>query len=116
MWDCGEATTREVLDALPDGKPRAYTTVLSIMQVMEKKELLTRSSEGVAHIWSASVTRDQVTAPMMRSLVRNVFGGKESAVVQQLLGDHQVSEKELAEIRALLDEHEKTKENRGKDL
>ena len=105
LWDRGEATTRDVLEALPDGKPRAYTTVLSIMQVMEKKQLLTRTSEGVAHIWQAAVTRDEVTAPLVRDLLRNVFGGRPAAVVQQLLGDRKVSPEELAEIQKLLDSH-----------
>ncbi|NRB73470.1 MAG: BlaI/MecI/CopY family transcriptional regulator [Verrucomicrobiales bacterium] len=105
LWERGEATTRDVLEALPDGKPRAYTTVLSIMQVMEKKALLTRSSEGVAHIWGAAVTRNEVTGPLVRDLVRNVFGGNSAAVVQQLLGGRKVSSEELAEIQRLLDSH-----------
>ena len=105
LWERGEATTRDVLEALPDGKPRAYTTVLSIMQVMEKKALLTRSSEGVAHIWRAAVTRNEVTGPLVRDLVRNVFGGNSAAVVQQLLGGRKVSSEELAEIQRLLDSH-----------
>ena len=105
LWERGEATTRDVLEALPDGKPRAYTTVLSIMQVMEKKALLTRSSEGVAHIWGAAVTRNEGTGPLVRDLVRNVFGGNSAAVVQQLLGGRKVSSEELAEIQRLLDSH-----------
>ena len=39
LWRRGPSTAREVMEALPDGKHRAYTTVLSVMQVMEKKEL-----------------------------------------------------------------------------
>lgn len=105
LWDREQATAREVLEALPDGKPRAYTTVLSTMQVMEKKKLLSRSSEGVAHLWRAAVSRDEVTVPLVRNLVRNVFGGRAAAVVQQLLGDDAVSDEELAEIRDLLDRH-----------
>ena len=106
LWDRGEVTTREVLECLPDGKKRAYTTVLSIMQLMEKKGLLTRSSEGVAHIWSAAVSRDAVTIPLVKNLVRNVFAGRASAVVQQLLGGDDVSREEIEEIRKLLDEHD----------
>ncbi|MEM7698267.1 MAG: BlaI/MecI/CopY family transcriptional regulator [Verrucomicrobiota bacterium] len=106
LWERGEATTRAVLEALPDGKPRAYTTVLSMMQVMEKKGLLTRSSEGVAHVWRAAVEREAVTAPLLKNLVSHVFAGKASSVMQQLLGGETVSPEELAEMRRLLDEHE----------
>ena len=40
LWERGPSTAREVLEAMPDGKKRAYTSVLSVMQVMEKKGLL----------------------------------------------------------------------------
>jgi predicted transcriptional regulator len=39
LWEHGPSTVREVLERLPDGKPRAYTSVLSVMQVMQKKGL-----------------------------------------------------------------------------
>lgn len=106
LWETSEATAREVSESLPDGKKRAYTTVLSVMQMMEKKGLVTRTSEGVAHIWSATVSRNEVTVPLVRKLKRNVFGGSASAIVQQLLGGDKVSPEEIAEIRTILDEHE----------
>jgi BlaI family penicillinase repressor len=109
LWQQGRATTREVLETLPDGKPRAYTTVLSVMQVMEKKGLLTRQSEGVAHIWKPARTRRQVMGPMMKTLVRNVFGGSASAALQQLLGDQSIDADELAQIREVLDKHASNK-------
>lgn len=106
LWDGGEATARQVLDLLPDGKPRAYTTVLSTMQVMETKGLVSRRSHGRSHIWKADVSQDDVTRPLIRDLVRNVFSGRPAAVVQQLLGgDEPISDEELAEIRQLLDAH-----------
>ena len=48
LWEHGPSTVREVLERLPDGKPRAYTSVLSVMQVMQKKGLLAakRQKEG----------------------------------------------------------------------
>jgi len=105
LWEQGQATTRQVLELIPDGKPRAYTTVLSVMQVMEKKGFLTRQSEGVAHIWKPTRTRRQVMGPMMKTLVRNVFGGSASAALQQLLGDVSIDEQELAQILDVLNKH-----------
>ena len=40
LWEKGPSTAREVLEAIPDGKKRAYTSILSVMQVMEKKGFL----------------------------------------------------------------------------
>src|SRR5688572_10328806 len=86
LWEKGPLTARAVLEALPDGRRRAYTTVLTVLQVMEKKGLLTRKVDEVAHVWRPAVSRRQIMGPMLRGLVRNVFGGRPSQALQQLLG------------------------------
>lgn len=106
-WERGPSTVREVLEALPDGKARAYTTVLSVMQVMEKKRLLSHTSQGNTHIYEARVTRDEVTRPLLRNLVRDVFGGSPAAALQQLLAGNRISREELDEIRKLIAEHDR---------
>ena len=102
LWDSGPATARKVLTAMPDGKERSYTTVLSVMQVMEKKGLLTHTTRGRTHVYRPAVTRKQVMRPMLRGMVTKVFGGSTAAAVQQLLDANAVSEDELHEIRHLL--------------
>ena len=104
LWDGGPLTARQVLEALPDGKQRAYTTVLSVMQVMERKGLLTRRVDKVTHVWRPAVTRGSVMGPILGTLVRNVFGGSPSRALQQLLSDTPVDEQEMAEIKLLLDQ------------
>ena len=75
LWERGPSSVRAVQEALPDGKDRAYTTVLSVMQVMEKKGLIGHSQQGQANVYHTLVKRGQVLRPMMRELIRNVFGG-----------------------------------------
>ena len=106
LWDREQATAREVLEALPDGKPRAYTTVLSAMQSMEKKGLLSRSSKGVAHLWKALVTREEITGPILQNLAQNVFGGRISGIFQQLLGGEDISREEIDQLREMIDAHD----------
>ena len=106
LWDKGPSTVREVLFAMPDGKQRAYTTALSVMQVMEKKGLLTHDVKGRTHVYRPTVTRRQTLRPMLRGLVKNVFGGSTATAVQHLLRETDVSGRELAEIRRLLREQE----------
>ncbi|MEN6627716.1 MAG: BlaI/MecI/CopY family transcriptional regulator [Candidatus Sumerlaeia bacterium] len=114
LWRLGQATARQVLGAMPDGKRRAYTTVLSVMQVMEKKGLLERSTEGHAHRWRPAVTRRQVLGPLMRQLVRNVFGGSRAAAVQQLLGDADLDDAEITAIKSVLAERRRGQERKSK--
>ena len=107
LWERGPSTARQVLEAMPDGKARAYTTVLTVMQVMEKKQLLTHTRDGMAHVYKPAITKRQVLRPMMKSLVQRLFGGSTSAAVQQLLSESDVTAEELAKIRHLLTEHER---------
>lgn len=110
LWDQGPSTAREVLDLLPDGKVRAYTTVLSVMQVMEKKGLLKHRVQGKAHVYRPTVERQEVVGPMLRGLVQTVFGGNSAGALQCLLRDG-MDEEELAAIQALIAQHES--ESRG---
>lgn len=103
LWEKGSATAREVLEAMPDSKPRAYTTVLSVMQGMDKKGFVKRTTSGVTHVWSAKVTREQTTGPVLRELIQNAFCGSPAMALQQLLGSEKISSEELAELRKILD-------------
>jgi predicted transcriptional regulator len=104
LWEHGPATAREVLDRMPDGKPRSYTTVLTIMQLMEKKGLLHRRVSGRAHVYRPAASRRRIIRPMLRDLVSRAFGGSPAQLVQQLLSDESVDPQQLQEIRSLLDE------------
>ena len=106
LWERGRATVREVQEALPDGKTRAYTTVLTVLQVMEKKGLLTHVSEGNTHVYQPTTTRRQTIGPVLKNLVRQLFGGSPATVMQQLLAEHEVSPEELARLKQLIAEHE----------
>ena len=102
LWERGPSSVRAVMEAMPDGKERAYTTVLSVMQVMEKKGLLGHTVQGPANIYHPLVKRQQVLRPLMKELLRNVFGGSPALALQSLLDSGRVSDEELAEIRQVI--------------
>ncbi|MHC4539866.1 MAG: BlaI/MecI/CopY family transcriptional regulator [Planctomycetota bacterium] len=104
LWDRGASTAREVLEAMPDGKQRAYTSVLSVMQVMEKKGLLKHTNRGVAHVYSPAVNKSKIIQPFIRRLVNEVFGGRPSAMMQALLTETAVNDVELTQIQKLLEQ------------
>lgn len=102
LWDGGPATVHEIRRRLPDGKRRAYTTVLSLVQVMERKGLVDHAVQGPAHVYRPRVARRQVLRPLMRGLLRNVFGDRAADAVQCLLDARQIDDEELAQIRAVI--------------
>lgn len=109
LWSRGPATVRDVLANMPDGKERAYTTILSVMQVMEKKGLLTHTTQGNTHVYAARVSRRRVAGPLLRGLVRDLFGGSTASALQHLLAESEVSRDELAEIKRLIAERDQPK-------
>jgi predicted transcriptional regulator len=107
LWQRGASTVRAVMEVMPDGKARAYTTILSVMQVMEKKGLVSHVAEGNVHVYQARVSRQKVTGPWLRGLVRQVFGGSAATALQHLLAEERVSRRELDEIKEIIARHEK---------
>ncbi len=104
LWENGPATVRDILAALPDGKTRAYTTVLTVMQNLERKGLVTKTREGSAHVFQTTESQEATVRPILRNLLQNVFRGRVSHVMQHLLAEDGVSDADLHEIRRLIDE------------
>lgn len=105
VWERGEVSVRDVLENLPDGRPRAYTTVLSVLQTMEKKGLVASRREGKANLYRALVEQERLLGSLLRRMVRQVFGGRPAAMMECLLGESRVSREELAELREIIESH-----------
>ena len=109
LWEHGPATARQLLEMMPDGKTRSYTTVLSTVQLMEKKGLVTHTARGRAHVYHPAEARPRVLGPLVQRLVQRVFAGRPADVVQHLLeSDRPVDPDELARMRQLIDQAEAT--------
>lgn len=104
LWEAGPLTVRAIREALPDGKDRAYTTVLTLLQIMEKKGLVGHTAAGQAHVYHPLIKPQQVLRPLMRDLVRNAFGGSPARALQCLLDGRQLDRDELAELERLVTE------------
>lgn len=106
LWDEGPCTVRGVLDILKrQQKPRAYTSVMSLMAVMAEKGLLSRKARGKAFVYSARLPREQTLANLVGDLCRRAFEGSASGLVTHLLEGANPTEDELAEIRRTIDEY-----------
>jgi len=102
LWERGPSSVHAVRNAMPDGKNRAYTTVLSVMQNLEKKGLVGHEPLGQANIYRPLVKRHQVLRPLMKGLLSNLFGGSPAQAVQCLLDSTRVDDAELAQIRKVI--------------
>lgn len=102
LWENGPLTARQVMEAMPDGKQRAYTSVLSVMQVMEKKGLLTHTNQGTAHVYKPAQSKKRVLKPFMQKIVSEVFAGRPADMMQALLSGTRVGQAEIEEMQQLL--------------
>lgn len=102
LWERGPSSVHEVREAMPDGKSRAYTTVLTVMQNLEKKKLVDHTQQGQANIYRPLVKREQVLRPLMKGMLSKLFGGSTAQALQFLLEESRVDDDELEEIRKVL--------------
>lgn len=108
LWDLGSATVRQVNERLDAERKTGYTTTLKLMQIMLEKGLLKRDDSGHAHIYQSAVTRGKTQRQIVGEILEQVFDGSAQQLVMQALSAKKSSPAELAEIRKLLDEIERT--------
>jgi BlaI family penicillinase repressor len=107
VWEHGEASAREVWEQLRQKKEMVYTTILTSMQRLEKDGWLTHRVEGNKNIYRATKTRAQADAGSVRKFIRRMFNGNAALLFQQLVEEDEISDKELRELKRLIDKKEK---------
>ncbi len=103
LWDRGEATVRDVCDAVNSaGEELAYTTVLSLLQVMEQKGLVTHRSEGKAYIYLPAIEREKTLRQLATGFLERVFDGALDEYLVHALDKHKITAGELEQLEAML--------------
>lgn len=106
LWKRGEGAVADVISDLPAEEKPAYTTVSTILRILEQKKFLTTRKEGRGHVYIPAVSREVYEARSVDHMVENVFAGAPVSLARQLLKTQEMSAADLAEIRALLDKLE----------
>lgn len=98
VWQKGSSSVRDVYETLREDRPVAYTTVLTMMKILERKGHLRSRAEGRAHVYSPVRTQQRVLGDMVREFLNRVFNGSAEPLVQHLVRDGRLSESEFREI------------------
>jgi BlaI family penicillinase repressor len=98
VWSLNEATVRDVYEKLLEHRKIAYTTVMTLMKILETKGHLKKSSTERAHVYRPSLPKQQVIGGMVREFVNRVFNGSAEPLLVHLVEDEGLTEKELGEI------------------
>ena len=101
LWERGPSTVREVLNTFT--RKRAYTSVMSLLNTMADKNLVSREPEGRAFRYTAHFRPEQTQRTMLADVLRRVFEGSASTLVARLLEQARPTAEELDAIQRILD-------------
>ncbi len=103
VWSKEKATVRDVYEALRERRKVAYTSVMTVMKILEQKGYLKKNHEDRAYIYAPAQPRAQIQGAMVRDFVDRVFQGAAKPLLVHLVEDERLSENDLAEMRRLLE-------------
>ena len=109
VWVRGSATVRDVYEELLKRRKIAYTTVMTMMGILEQKGHLKKSADERAYVYSPAQPQREVVGNMVHDFLKRVFNGSAKPLLIQLVEDKKLSPEELDEIRKLLKEKRRKK-------
>ena len=103
LWDKQQASVNEIIEALPEPKP-AYTTVLTVMQVLTKKEVVRFERQGKANVYIPLLSRERYLHGFMDDTRESLFNGSAKMFLSFFAKHEKISRQELEEILAEMKE------------
>ena len=101
VWRLGPSTVSAVQESLEP--PLAYTTVQTMLNILERKGKLKRTLQGRAYVYSAVVSEAKASSHAVRDLIDRMFGGSTEELVMSLLKSRQIDAKQIAKLSKMLE-------------
>jgi BlaI family transcriptional regulator, penicillinase repressor len=105
LWDSGASNVQSVQDKI-QGPKLAYTTVQTMLNVLERKGRVKRTLRGRAYEYRPVLSRDNASSSALRDMVDRLFGGSVDALLMSLVKSRQLNPEKLAKLAALIQEEE----------
>ncbi len=110
LWRHGEATVRQVQEALEPSRPLALTTVATMLTKMEGKGVVGHRAEGRRYVYRPLASERQVRRSMVRRLTEGLFAGDALAMVSHLISEREIPARELAELKRMIEQRQREEE------
>ena len=104
VWQRENATVRDIYEALLDKRKIAYTTVMTMMKILETKGYLKKRRQDRAFIYRPAHPKSQVIGGMLREFIDRVFNGSAEPLLVHLVQSRQIREKDLQKIVRMIEE------------
>ena len=95
LWELGQATVRDVQDALAPAKKLAYTSAATILRILEQKGFVTSTKLGKTFIYQATLSKDTYQSRSLKNLSEKLFDNTPAALVARLVDDYDLTEETL---------------------
>jgi BlaI family transcriptional regulator, penicillinase repressor len=106
VWSRDKATVRDVYEAMREKRSIAYTTVMTMMRILEEKGYLKKTLVDRAHVYKPAQRRQQVIGAMVRDFLDRVFDGASDRLLVHLAKDNKLTEKQRRIVKQLIEEQE----------
>lgn len=102
IWKLGQASVADVLAELPPDRKLAYTSVSTILRILEQKKILGTKKEGRGHLYIPKITKTEYEGQALKNIVKRVFDDAPVSIVSQLLSNFKISPEELRQIKEMI--------------
>jgi predicted transcriptional regulator len=99
LWRRGESAVNDLVASMPDGETLAYNSVLTTIRILEQKGYVDHRQEGRAFVYRPCVAEEEASRSEVRHLMSRFFGNSREQLLLSLLGDDQISAKELERLK-----------------
>lgn len=104
VWRLKEATVNDIIASLPEDRKLAYTSISTILRILEQKNVLDSRKEGRGHVYFAKLQKDKYETDLLQSLVTKVFDGAPLSLARRLIQESDMTEADIKELRTILNE------------
>ena len=106
LWRIGEGSVAGVMAQLPDGRKLAYTSVSTILRILEQKKIVDTRKQGRTHIYIPLLSKADYEAKTVRHVVTSVFEDTPISLIKTLLDTVDLSDEELRDIKKIIEKRE----------
>ena len=99
LWLRGESGVGDLVAAMPESAPLAYTSVLTTIRILEQKGYVVHRQEGRAYLYSPCVAEHEASRSEVRHMLQRFFGNSREQLLLSLLGDGEMTREELARLK-----------------
>ena len=107
LWAIGKGTVRDVLAHLPTSRNLAYTSVSTILRILEQKKILVTEKLGRQHIYLPTLSKEVFASHSIKKIVNQIFSGNSVELVAYLMDKNDLSVDEIEDLQKMLDAKKK---------